>query len=55
MKKLYEIRKYVYAESAEEAMRIEVEYLPEGVWANEDWQKNHIENPEDISVKRIKK
>lgn len=55
MKKLYEIRKYVYAESAEEAMCIEVEYLPEDVWINEDCKKNHIDRPEDISVKRIKK
>lgn len=39
MKKLFIVRKYVMAESAQDALRKEKNIKPDDVWIDEEWKK----------------
>lgn len=40
IRKRYVVRKYIMAQSAQEALRKEKEILPDDVWVDEDWKKD---------------
>ncbi len=46
MKKLFVIKKYVWAESAKQAIKKEKNVVVDDVWVDEDWKKNSS-NPKD--------
>lgn len=46
MKKLFIVRKYVWAKDAEQAIKIEKTQKVDDVWIDEDWKKNS-DNPKD--------
>src|SRR3989304_4463963 len=43
LRKLFVVKKYVYASSAEEALRREKRVRPDDVWIDEDWKKANSE------------
>lgn len=43
--KLYLIKKYVMAKSAEEALKKEPKIKPDDVWVDEEWKKLQEEKP----------
>lgn len=42
MKKLYVIRKYVKATSVAEAIKLERNVKPDGVWVDDEWAKANV-------------
>lgn len=46
--KRYIVRKYVFAKTAQEALRIEKKYAPDDIWVDEEWKKDN-----DVSSKKI--
>ena len=50
MQKLFIIRKYIYADSAKQAIKKDKTHQVDDVWVDEDWKKN---NQEIINNKTI--
>jgi glycerol-3-phosphate cytidylyltransferase-like family protein len=42
--KLYQVRKYVIARSAEEALKISKRIKPDDCWVDDDWKKKQHED-----------
>jgi hypothetical protein len=40
--KLFVIKKYIYADSATEALQKEKHHLADDCWVDEDWKRNHL-------------
>lgn len=50
MDKLYVVRKYVMAESAEQAIKKEVKHPVHDVWLDDDWFKELKSQPDNAKV-----
>ncbi len=55
MKKLFVIKKYVWATSAIDALRKEKKIKPDDCWIDSEWQKNNCDINKDIGFKSKKK
>ena len=44
--KLYVVRKYIKAGSAQEALKKERKHKPDEVWVDEEWKKGHMDKLE---------
>ena len=49
--KMFVVRKYVKAESAEQAIKKEKKQKPDDVWVDEDWKKNNIQKKDAIGFR----
>lgn len=38
--KLFVVKKYVWADSAKHAIKLEIKQSPDDVWVDEEWKKN---------------
>lgn len=58
IKKLFVVRKYVYAKDASEAISMEIDCAAHDVWIDDDWKKAHPEKygdrPPEIGFTRNK-
>lgn len=45
MKKLYVVKKYVWALTAKDAIRMESDVPVDDVWIDDDWKKTHYSVP----------
>jgi len=43
-KKLFVVKKFIYARSAAEAIRVERKMKPDEVWIDDDWRKNQSQD-----------
>jgi hypothetical protein len=46
MKKLFIVKKYVWADNAKQALKNESKQQADDVWVDEDWKKN-VSSPKD--------
>lgn len=55
MKKLFILRKYIYAESVEEALKIEKKVKPDEIFLDGDWKEYNINKQDGLGFNVKKK
>lgn len=55
MRKLFVVKKYVYATSAVQAIKLEKKQKPDDVWVDDDWKKENMYKEPEVGFKSNKK
>jgi hypothetical protein len=52
MKKLFVVKKYVWAKDAREAIKLEAKTSVDDVWVDDDWKKQQDLKPKEVGFKK---